>query len=388
MQIPDPEYVKTEDGVYIAYQVVGEGPVDVIWQQDFASSLDVCWESPWDRRWFEGLAKFGRLILHDRRGCGLSSRNVALPNLETRVHDLRTVLDAAGSTSAVMGAWFESLAPCLLLAASDPSRVRALVWWNPTPRTLQAPDYPWGHGPDDVAHERESLKHWGTAEYGRRWAEEFEKFIGFRPPEDAVRWQAKLARSTCTPDVAVKLNEIWWETDVRGVLPAVRTPTLLIVGEDEGDSLVVAEHVDSLMPDARIEVFPMSRWPTSRDEIERDIRPKLEALQRLVGIGPRHPAIDTILATVLFTDIVNSTETQAALHDHRWKELIEAHQRDRAVGARSGGAESRTTPPVTASSPPSTAPLAPSAVPWRSSPPWGWLRHRRFGPECTPASAS
>ena len=205
MDVPDPRYVTTEDGAYIAYQVVGDGPVDVVWQLDGAGSLDVWWEDAWQRGWWNGLASFARLILHDWRGTGLSSRNVPVPNLETRARDLLAVLDAVGSTSAVMGAYFESLAPCLLLAASQPERVRGLVWWSPIPRTVWAPDYPWGWDPDDVALERQSLRHWGTTEYGRMWAEGFEKNNGFLPPDEAVRWKAKLSRSTCTPDVATEL---------------------------------------------------------------------------------------------------------------------------------------------------------------------------------------
>ena len=121
MEIPDPQYLETHDGAYIAYQAVGEGPIDIAWQFEFGGNLDVWWELPWVRRWFEGLASFGRLILHDPRGVGLSSRNVPLPNLETRTDDLRAVLDEVGSASAVIGGWFEGLAPGVLLAAGDPS---------------------------------------------------------------------------------------------------------------------------------------------------------------------------------------------------------------------------------------------------------------------------
>ena len=150
MEIPDPQYLETHDGAYIAYQAVGEGPIDIAWQLEFGGNLDVWWELPWVRRWFEGLASFGRLILHDPRGVGLSSRNVPLPNLETRTDDLRAVLDEVGSASAVIGGWFEGLAPGVLLAAGDPARVRALAWWNPLPRTAWAPDYPWGEGPEEL----------------------------------------------------------------------------------------------------------------------------------------------------------------------------------------------------------------------------------------------
>jgi class 3 adenylate cyclase len=325
MEIPDPRYVKTDDGVYIAYQVVGEGPVDIAWQFDFGGNLDVWWEYPWDRDWFEGLASFGRLILHDWRATGLSSRNVPVPNLETRAADLLRVLDEVGSESAVMGAWFESLAPCVLLAASNPGRVRALVWWSPSPRTTWAPDYPWGNGPAEVAVELEALEHWGTVDYGRLWADGFEESLDVRPPDDAVRWMAKASRNTCTPDVAVELNKVWWQTDIRGLLPAVQVPTLLIVDEGQGKTPAIAEHVASLMPHAVVETLPSGGWPVTRDEIDRMNRPRLDAIQRFLGIEPRKASIETFLSTVLFTDIVGSTEQQSRLGDRGWKELVERH---------------------------------------------------------------
>jgi pimeloyl-ACP methyl ester carboxylesterase len=146
MDVPDPRYVKTEDGAYVAYQVVGDGPVDIAWQFDFYGNIDLTWDGPFARAWFEGLAAFGRLILHDRRATGLSSRDVPAPNLETQAADLRAVLDAGGSERVVLGAWFESLAPCVLLAATDPGRVGALAWANPAPRTIWAPGLPVGLG--------------------------------------------------------------------------------------------------------------------------------------------------------------------------------------------------------------------------------------------------
>ena len=326
MDVPDPRYVMTEDGAYIAYQVVGDGPVDIAWQFDFYGNIDLTWDGPVDRAWFEGLAAFGRLILHDRRATGLSSRDVPAPNLETRAADLRAVLDAVGSERVVLGGWFESLAPCVLLAATDPGRVGALVWEFPVPRTIWAPDYPWGWGPEEVARERAGLAHWGTIEHGRAWAEQFAADIGSRPPEEEVRAVARISRNTCTPDVAAKLCEIWWETDVRGVLPTVQVPTLLMVGEGEGKAPEVAEYVASLMPQAEVKVIPGGGgYPSGRDEIERHVRPRLEAIQRFVGVEPMRVAMDTILSTVLFTDIVASTEHQARLGDRAWKELVERH---------------------------------------------------------------
>ena len=145
--------------------------MDVAWQLDFGGSLDVWWEFFLGSVWFEELASFARLILHDWRGTGLSSRDLAVANMETRAADLLAVLDAAGSTSTVLGAWSEGLAPCVLLAASQPARVRALVWWNPQPRTAWAPDYPWGDGPAELARERAALSHWGTEQYSLNWAD-------------------------------------------------------------------------------------------------------------------------------------------------------------------------------------------------------------------------
>ena len=326
MDIPDPRYARTEDGAYIAYQVVGEGPVDIAWQFDFGGNLDVWWEHPWEREWFEGLASFSRLILHDWRATGLSSKNAGLPILETRVSDLCAVLDAVGTQRAVFGAWFESLAPCLLLAAAEPARVASLVWWSPAPRTVWAPDYPWGYGPEEIALEREALTRWGTSEYGRIWAETFARSSGFVPPLEAQRWQAKLSRNSCTPDVAIALAEMWWQTDVRSVLPAVQAPILLLADDDEGDKhLAIAEQVASLMPQAQIVRLPSAGWPTTHDEIARVNRPRLDAIRSFIGIEPQRVAVDTILSTVLFTDIVGSTEQQARLGDRGWKDLVERH---------------------------------------------------------------
>jgi class 3 adenylate cyclase len=325
MDIPESQYLRIRDGAFIAYQVVGDGPIDIAWQLDFGGNLDVWWESPWERAWFEGLASLGRLILHDWRGFGLSSRNVPVPNLETRTDDLRAVLDEVGSTSTVIGGWFESLAPGLLLAASDPSRVRALIWWNPSPRTVWAPDYPWGEGPAEVARGRDALKHWGTFSYGERWADTFEKMTGHRPPDEAIRWWAKQARNSCTPDVAETLQEIWWQSDIRGVLPSVQTPTLLIIGQDEGVNPPIANHVASLMQNAQIEVFPAPGWPKNRTEIDAVNQPRLAAIARHLGIRPKALVPETILSTILFTDIVDSTSHQARLGDRDWKRLVEHH---------------------------------------------------------------
>ena len=317
--------MKTDDGAYIAYQVVGDGPVDIAWLFDFTGNLDCYWEHFSNREWFEGLASLGRLILHDRRGTGLSSRNDPVPNLETRVADLRLVLDTVNSDQAVIGAFFEGLSPGVLLAASHPERVRALIWWNPWPRTTWAPDYPWGAGQTQVEQERATYADWGSIEWATTWADEQERANGFRPSERDIRWEARAARNTCTPDVAVALAEMWWQTDVRGVMAAIQTPTLLLIDDTESETGAVADHVASLIHHVTVERVPRASLPRSSGEAASYFRPYRQAVQRFVGIAPHAFATDTVLATVLFTDIVGSTEHQVNLGDHAWKDLVERH---------------------------------------------------------------
>jgi pimeloyl-ACP methyl ester carboxylesterase len=157
MEILDTRYAKTPDGVYIAYQVAGEGPVDLAWAFDFSGNVDLAWEWPVTGPLLRALAGSCRVILHDRRGTGLSSRNVGLPNLETRVSDLRWVLDTVGSERPVLGGINEAGAPNVMLAATQPERVRSIVWLEPFPRVMWAPDFPWGVKSEYLEREERSL---------------------------------------------------------------------------------------------------------------------------------------------------------------------------------------------------------------------------------------
>ena len=170
MDIRDTRYAKTPDGAYIAYQTAGEGPIDLVWQFDFLGNVDLVWEWPGLRGWLPGLASFCRVILHDRRGTGLSSRNVAPPNLETRVSDLRLVLDAVGSDRPVLAGYSEAGAPNVLFAATNPERVRSIVWLSPLPRVLWTPDFPWGAKPDYIERDEQHARvvgHRGVSEQPR-----------------------------------------------------------------------------------------------------------------------------------------------------------------------------------------------------------------------------
>jgi class 3 adenylate cyclase len=270
------------------------------------------------RGWLPGLATFSRVILHDRRGTGLSSRNVPPPNLETRVSDLRVVLDRVGSDRPVLAGYSEAGAPNILFAATDPERVHSIVWFSPLPRVVWTPDFPWGAKPDYVEHDERVLELWGTSEYGTAWAEaEAEWTEGYVADPEDVLMAGMMTRQTASPDVGRELTRIWHETDIRGVLPSVQAPALLVVNEHYAEDVEIAEYVSSLMPDAQVARVP-GMGPDEN-------KPNLDLVRRFLGVERPAPELDTILATVLFTDIVNSTEKQASLGDRGWKDLVERH---------------------------------------------------------------
>jgi class 3 adenylate cyclase/pimeloyl-ACP methyl ester carboxylesterase len=319
VDVPETRYAKTPDGVYIAYQVTGEGPLDIAWQFDFLGDVDLAWENPMDGVVLREMADVARLILHDRRGTGLSSRNVPPPNLETRVADLRLVLDAVGSDRPVLVGTFEGGAPNVLFAASDPKRVHSILWGRPTARMLWSPDYPWGVPPEYLENAERGLEHWGTLEGARAWKEEMAMY-GYIPTQEELHQHAKQSRHTGTPDVVRELKWGWAETDIRGVLPSVKVPALLFAQESDPEGIKEAEYIASLMPLAQLNVLPGGA-PNSPEVISA----AWDEFQRFVGVELPRPEQNTVLASILFTDIVASTERQSALGDRGWKDLILRH---------------------------------------------------------------
>lgn len=319
MGLLDTHYAVTPDGVYIAYQIMGDGPIDVVWQSDWPGNIDIEQEGLLYSLWFDELASYSRLILHDRRGIGLSSRNVPLPNLETRVADLLMVLKAVGSEQPVLIGLSESGAPNALLAATRPERVQSVVWLEPSPRCAWAPDYPWGRRPEDLEAElHNEIELWGTLAYGRAYLQGAAS-LGHVIPDYVVARMAKASRNACTPDVARDFAKIWYETDVRGVLSAVQVPTLILAWPERKDNFDRASYVASLIPGAELRGLSGVAWT---DETMRSIA---EEIRRFVGVERTPTDLDTILSTVMFTDIVGSTQKQASLGDHGWKQLIERH---------------------------------------------------------------
>jgi class 3 adenylate cyclase/pimeloyl-ACP methyl ester carboxylesterase len=323
--IPEPRYVKTDDGVYIAYQVVGDGPIDISMEHAWLGGLELMWEDPYISASYDALGSFSRLILHDRRATGLSSRNVPPPTLETRVGDLIAVLDAIGSERTALLGSGEGGAPLALFASIYPDRTHGLIWWWPAARSVWAPDYPWGDTPDVMERELHAVRElWGTRAYGRAWAEQTEIIAGggeFSPRlEEELVQIARVSRHWATPDVAEELERIWYETDVRGVLPLIRIPTMLMC-RDLPRLVEEATYIGGLIPGSRVVSFPGTQlgmeWE-GMDAIADEIR-------HFIGAERPVRAIDRMLATVLFTDIVGSTEKAAELGDHRWHQVLEGH---------------------------------------------------------------
>jgi class 3 adenylate cyclase len=315
LESPEPRYAKTADGAYIAYQVVGEGPVDIAGGTSWGGQVEILLEWEVSARFIEGLASMGRMILHDRRGTGLSSRNVPAPNLETRVEDLLTVLDAVGATRPVLIGGGDGGAANALFASSHPDRVASLIWLSPEARSVSAPDYPWGVGPGHVEASLRAIEQgWGT-EAGVR--AEMELDAGTPADEPMIRFMARAERRWLSPDVAADFERIWFETDVRAILPSLSIPTLLLGTEGQREQL---EFVASLIPNCESAVFEGSLFFGDVDP-----EPVFDRIRRFLGVERAPADLDRVLATVLFTDIVESTEKQAALGDHVWKQLVERH---------------------------------------------------------------
>ncbi len=339
---PETRYVRTTDGVYLAYQVIGSGPDVAVDFHLFAGNVDLIWEEPDWGPLLTDLAKFARVILHDRRGTGASSRNVAPPNLETRAADLETVLDAVGSETPVLVAAASTGAMHALFAATRPERTSGLFWNYPRPRLAWDPEYPWGQRPEDFERAMVEGRKWGTTEYVReialsraaqRAGVPHEQRHTLTVDEELVQLYARINRNTASPDVAEALTRISWQTDVRPILPAVQAPAALLVGEDDAQAeREEAEYTACLMPNATLHVVP------GRSGLQREAQ--LGIIRELAGVGPPQEGASSVLVTLLLTDLVESTRTQAALGDRAWKDLVSIHhERVRETLAHWGGTE-------------------------------------------------
>jgi pimeloyl-ACP methyl ester carboxylesterase len=316
---PETRYAKSGD-VNIAYQVVGEGPLDVVLVHGWVQSFDASWEIEPIRRFYERLASFSRLILFDKRGTGLSDRVPVddLPTLETRMDDMRAVLDVVGAERAAVLGHSEGGAMCALFAATYPERTQALVMVGSSARTRWAPDYPIGATDDEIEDlERLVLEHWG-ANAVRSMLQQLAPSIA--DDEELVQAHTRAALRAASPAAAAALTRMSAMIDIRLLLPAIRVPTMVLYRADEvlaEASRYLGEHI----PGARVVELPgTDHMPWLGDQAA--VLDEIEEF--LTGIRP-HPALDRVLATVLFTDIVGSTELVADLGDRRWRDVLEQH---------------------------------------------------------------
>jgi class 3 adenylate cyclase len=311
---PETRYAKSGD-VNIAYQVVGEGPLDLVLVHGFISHLELDWQEPRMAHFLDRLASFSRLILFDKRGTGLSDRPGGLPDLETRMGDVRAVMDAAGSERAALFGYSEGGPMCCLFAATYPERISALVLYGTYAKRREPDeDYPWCVSWD----ERQAY----AAEIEREWGSEAD--VGTMIPNaDPImrRWWAARARAAASPGAARDLILMNSQIDVRHVLPAISAPTLVLHRTGDRDSRPEeGRYIAGRIPGARfVELsgdvhVPMIDADQIVDEVE----------EFLTGTRPaRDP--DRVLATVLFTDIVGSSQRAAELGDRAWRELLGGH---------------------------------------------------------------
>ena len=313
MKPPDIRYARSGD-LTIAYQVIGKGPLDLVFCP-FNLNLFYMWEVPQFAGLLKRLATFSRLILFDHRGTGLSDHPRDLPTLEARMDDIRKVMDAVDSEQSALVGVLEGGHLTALFAATYPERTSALILFNPSARDLQAPDYPWGLSAEEWrARLREVREGWGSRELS-------DKFVASMYPslaadENFLKHMVAYSRLWASPGAAHAYFRMAMETDVRDVLPAVRVPTLVLYREPFRErSLDVARRI----LDAKAIMVPgADAAMLTGDE------PILE-IEHFLTHSELEAEPERVLATILFTDIVGSTERAAELGDAPWRALLEQH---------------------------------------------------------------
>jgi pimeloyl-ACP methyl ester carboxylesterase len=314
--MPETRYATSGD-VSIAYQEVGEaGAIDLVFVHGWVGNLEVQAENPRHEAFFERLATIGRVIRFDRRGTGLSDRVREVPTLETRMDDVRAVMDAAASRRAVVVATFEAASMAMVYAATYPERVAGLVVYNPVAKGTRSPDYPWAQSSEEEWERRleETRTRWGEREYSA----EFLQFVAPSVADDPGMqdWWARVMRLGASPGAAVVIARMTRSVDIRDLLASIRVPTLVLHRDfAAGEALYVAER----LPNARrVEIA----GPDTTFWLAEGLADEIVAFAQTVW-GERPP--ETVLATILFTDIVDSTAKAAELGDRAWADLVRRH---------------------------------------------------------------
>jgi pimeloyl-ACP methyl ester carboxylesterase/class 3 adenylate cyclase len=342
MDAPEVRYTRSGE-TSIAYATVGDGPFDLVFVIGWiVSALDVAWEGP-PRLFFERLASFSRLILFDKRGTGMSDRVSGIPDLETRMDDLRAVMDAVGSKRAAIMGVSEGGPMAMLFAATYPERTAALITAGTAAVFHRADDHPWDDSPEEI---RGYLEHewpwetWGSQEWADDRIREFAPALA----EDLAirRWFRRWATLSGTPTSERDLMRMNQDLDVRAVLPTITAPALVLhVEREKTFDLRGAQYIAKNVPGAELVVIPGNSHAWFAECAE----PIAEHVERfLTGIWKRGewdaPEAERVLATILFTDIVGSTAKAAELGDRAWRDLVSEHRvRVRRQLARFRGVE-------------------------------------------------
>ena len=316
-EIPSTHYVKSDD-VHIAYQVIGEGPFDLLFVPGFVSNVETIWQSPEQSAFFRRLASFSRLILFDKRGTGMSDRSSQIFTLEQRMHDVQAILDAVGSKRAALFGISEGGPMSLLYTATYPDRTSALVLYGSYAKRSWSPDYPFGWKDEQWQSVLDDIEHnWGSPQ-SLNIAMRAPSIAG--DPHTAERI-ASYYRASASPGAAGAILKMNREIDVRIVLPATRVPTLIL--HRTAEHVIDVEHARYMahhIPGAKLVELPgedHQPWLGDRDTVLNEVEKFLTGKHQVL-----EP--ERVLATVLFADIEGSTERVAALGDHSWRELLEA----------------------------------------------------------------
>ena len=318
MKMPDTRYAKSGN-LNIAYQVVGDGPIDLVLAAGWISNVELGWEHPRVARFYERLASFTRLILFDKRGTGLSDRvsDEHPPTIEERTDDIRAVLDAVGSERAAIFGTSEGGNMSIVFAATYPGRTTALITHSVFAKRVWSPDYPWAPTPEERARWLDSLAaRWGGAV-------DLEQLVPSVAGDEATReWFGRVSRQSVSLGAALALGRMNTDIDIRAVLPSVRVPTLMFHPVDDRDvKIEEGRWMATQIPNARLIELP------GGDHVAyfQNADAVLDAMQEFLTGARPVPEADRFLATVLFTDIVNGTAKAAELGDRRWRALVEDH---------------------------------------------------------------
>jgi class 3 adenylate cyclase/pimeloyl-ACP methyl ester carboxylesterase len=317
VEVPETLYAHSGD-VSVAYQVVGDGPFDLVYVPGSVSNVELIWDDEVRAAYFGRLASFARLIVFDKRGTGASD-HVQVGDLETRMDDVRAVMDAAGSSRAALMGVSEGGPMSVLFAATYPERVGALILYGSLPRFAWAPDFPWGQPLEEWQRELdEDVRRWGTVELAR----EFDPSAN----EQELEALARRLRLSASPATYRGIGTMGMAIDVRDVLPSIAAPTLVLHRTEDHVPIDGARWAAAQIPRVEFVELPggphlpfVGDWRAVVDEVERFV----------VGLWERgeweEAPPERVLATVLFTDIVGSTKKMAELGDRRWRDLLERH---------------------------------------------------------------